>query len=364
MHRSETVLQGADHYVASKHVPIRNIWLLMLWASDLFKSKVLEDYGYEDLPDDLPDLIAEVLLSAVEHRLRRWLTKGYRQRTEVLGRVRGRIDYLATERRLLLQRGRIQCTFEEQTVDLPRNRLARLALQTIARLVSSNDIARRCRECAGQLAVAGVSAVRPSAAEVAKEQLIHDKPMIDAALLALEMALPAPEGNARSYTKVDRQEYWVRRLFEKAVGGFYKVALPRKLWSVSTGTKLSWNETGRSAGLASLMPEMVTDIVLESGTRTVVIDTKFTSLLTSSQFKREVLKSGYIYQMYAYLRTQEAGDNHRQIRREGILLHPSVGQDFSEYIVLQGYPVRFETVDLTSSASAIRSRLLALVEAR
>ena len=47
---------------------------------------------------------------------------------------------------------------------------------------------------------------------------------------------------------------------------------------------------------------MQTDIELNDlGTgRRVVIDTKFTRILTAFNFRAEILRSGYLYQMYAY----------------------------------------------------------------
>jgi 5-methylcytosine-specific restriction enzyme subunit McrC len=66
----------------------------MLYASDLFRS-MGEDYaGLEDNPDDLPDLVAEILAHAVEQRQHRHLSLGYQTRKAPLSRVRGRIDVL------------------------------------------------------------------------------------------------------------------------------------------------------------------------------------------------------------------------------------------------------------------------------
>lgn len=38
--------------------------------------------------------------------------------------------------------------------------------------------------------------------------------------------------------------------------------------------------------------------------RRIVIDTKFTSILTPGRYRERTLDSGYLYQMYAYLRSQ------------------------------------------------------------
>ena len=36
-------------------IPVRNLWLLMLYASDLFRSRGKAGAGLEENPDDLPD---------------------------------------------------------------------------------------------------------------------------------------------------------------------------------------------------------------------------------------------------------------------------------------------------------------------
>jgi 5-methylcytosine-specific restriction enzyme subunit McrC len=61
-------------------VPVRNLWLLMLYASDLFRMRGIGKVALEDSPDDLPDLVAEILARAVELRQRRNLSFGYRSR--------------------------------------------------------------------------------------------------------------------------------------------------------------------------------------------------------------------------------------------------------------------------------------------
>jgi len=42
-------------------IPVPNIWWLMLYASDLGKSATLSNLAAEALPDDIPDLVAEIL---------------------------------------------------------------------------------------------------------------------------------------------------------------------------------------------------------------------------------------------------------------------------------------------------------------
>ncbi|MFZ1415136.1 MAG: hypothetical protein WAS73_11250, partial [Defluviicoccus sp.] len=120
-------------------IPVRNIWLLMLYASDLLRTAERALVDVERNPDEIADLVAELLAQAVEERQRRQLSLGYRPRSADLSRVRGPIDVLRTERRQLLARGVVACRFVELSVDTPRNRFVRGALEAVARLVSRPD---------------------------------------------------------------------------------------------------------------------------------------------------------------------------------------------------------------------------------
>ena len=83
-------------------IPVRNLWLLMLYASDFVRLPGEDDVASEDAPDELPNLVAEILAHAVDKRQRRQLNLGYRRRHAVISRVRGRIDILTAIRRQLL----------------------------------------------------------------------------------------------------------------------------------------------------------------------------------------------------------------------------------------------------------------------
>jgi 5-methylcytosine-specific restriction enzyme subunit McrC len=357
--------EAAPSYVG--RIPVRNLWLLMLYASDLFRMRGTGSVGLEDNPDELPDILAEIPARAVEVRQRRHLSLGYRPREAVLYRVRGRIDVLTTERHQLLSRGRVACKFDELTIDTPRNRFVRAALEAISRIVQ-HELARRCRKLASDMKAMGVSGNLPTRAQMSADRFgrhdSDDRFMVAAAKLAFDLALPTEVSGKNVLALPDREERWVRRLYERAVGGFFDVVLSPKGWQVKCGGPLAWQIQKRTAGIDKILPMMRTDVVLDhypSGRR-VVIDTKFNSVLTGGWYREETLRSGYLYQIYAYLRSQVGCGDPLADRAEGLLLHPSVGKTLDETVIIQGHNIRFATVDLTASTQEIRSQLLRMCE--
>lgn len=350
-------------------IPIRNLWLLMLYASDLYRHASAEKKAAaEDNPDDIPDLVAEILTHAVERRLNRNLTHGYRPQQAILNRVRGRIDVLETTTRQLLSRGAVACRFDQLTVDTPRNQYVRAALEAITRIAHRPALAHRCRILSACLERLGVSKRTPSRAEIGAERYgrhdAGDRLMVVAAQLAFELILPTEMAGKRTIKAPAHDSQWLRRLYEKAVGGFYDVVLSPEGWRVDTGRYLAWPLLQKTKGVSDILPSMQTDIVLEhpATSRRIVIDTKFTSILTSGRFRDGILKSGYLYQLYTYLRSQENGDDPLADHAAGLLLHPSVGEMVDETALIQGHAIRFATVDLTASAQRIRQQLLQLVD--
>lgn len=353
---------GAEGHIG--RIPVRNLWLLMLYASDLFRSGGTGKVGLEDSPDDLPDLVAEILAHAVEVRQKRHLSFGYRSRDAVVNRVRGRIDVLKTERHQLLSRGLVACRFDELTVDTPRNRFVRAALESISRIVRRKDIAHRCRSLAAGMKAMGVSGSTPTRAEMSADRIgrndAADQFMVAAAKLAFDLALPTETMGSNVLLLPDREVVWVRRLFERAIGGFYDVVLSPEGWRVQRGGTMGWDIQNKTVGIDAILPTMRTDIVLDhtpSGRR-IVIDTKFTSIVTSGWYREETLRSGYVYQIYAYLRSQAGRGDVIADQASGLLLHPAVGSDVNETVTIQGHRIRFATVDLAASHADIRTQLL------
>lgn len=349
-------------------IPIRNLWLLILYASDLYRELDAAKVAVEDNPDDIPDLVAEILCRRVDHRVQRNLSYSYQSRDAVLNRVRGRIDLLSTERNRLLDRGKVACHFDELTIDTPRNRYVRAALEAISKVVKSKELAHRCRSLDVRLRRMGVSQVRPSRSEVSVDRFgrhdVEDKPMVAAAHLAFNLVLPTESAGTRQLSLPERDNLpWLRKLFEKGIVGFYDTVLLKSVWRVGAGKTLKWQIDEKSSGIDKILPNMKTDIIVDNtevGHRTV-IDTKFNAVVKRGWYRDETLRSGYLYQMYAYLRSQEGGEDLLNDTASGLLLHPSVGEDVNEYFVTHNHKIQFATVDLGASAIEIRERLLNII---
>jgi len=176
--------------------------------------------------------------------------------------------------------------------------------------------------------------------------------------------IPTEDAGRVTGTSPDASDHLIRRLFERAVGNALRLELQPHGWSVDQGRRLLWPVDRASSGVAAILPGMQTDIELNhSGMgRRIVIDTKFTEIFTSSSYRDYILKSGYMYQLYTYLRSQERPDEPVSLTAEGMLLHPQTGGAIDEEMMVQGHQMRFKTIDLTGDAAAFEMGLRGVVQ--
>ena len=188
--------------------------------------------------------------------------------------------------------------------------------------------------------------------------------MVAAAHLAFNLMLPTEASGGNLSPLPEREITWVRHLYEKAVAGFYDVVLSKAKWRIDAGKTISWPIDRKTSGIDKILLLMRTDIVLDNQTakRRIVIDTKFTSIVTKGWYRDDTLRSGHIYQIYAYLRSQEDNGDLFASDASGLLLHPSIDEMVDETVVIQGHAIRFATVDLGASATEIREQLLRVLE--
>lgn len=342
-------------------IPVRNLWLLLLYASDFYKDAGEGAYSLEGNIEQLPALLAQILCQRTEQRLQRNLSQQYQPRQATLSRVRGRIDHIKTHRQQLLAQGKIACQFDQLSLNTPRNAFLRAALSHLATLNPPRKLRQHCQQLARQLQQLGITAPCPDRQQISRETFgrhdADDRSLLALARLAFSLQLPQQQQGKLQLPSLDYSDTELRRLFEKAVAGFYRHHLQGSHWQVFTGRRRRWPISEQSPGMAAILPGMITDIELESPDQRIIIDTKFNSLLISGYYRDSSIRSGYLYQIYSYLRAQEAPDDPRSLTAQGVLLHPSTGTSIDEYAVINQHPIRVITVDLNSDPATMKQQL-------
>ena len=314
----------------------------------------------------LDGLLAIILEKLVQQRLRIGLGRNYLQTSAVLRTIRGRIDFGWSVKGLTLQNNQLYCHFHEFSADVPKNQIIRSTLNRIVRIgefgrdrAKSAPLKHRLRKLVRDLDQ--IKVIELNLDLIRRQDLGRNdgdyRLMLAICELLLRRHMPMESAGSNFLPSVDRDSLTLYRVFELFVARFYQMHLEG--WIVKPQASLDWNTENACENL----PKMRADLVLEhkpSG-KIIILDTKFTKhILVGSQYGRTVFQSAHVYQIYAYLRSQEHRSmNHRS--STGVLLYPAANHHLAESVQLQGHRIDFRTINLALPWGEIERDLLALI---
>ena len=146
------------------------------------------------------------------------------------------------------------------------------------------------------------------------------------------------------------------RLFEAFVKNFYKIETD---FSVSSDS-ITWQFESDNAEDLEMLPTMLTDITLQSKSQKVIIDTKYYKEAFQTRFDKQKINSSNLYQLFSYLKNQET-DTELTQNCEGILLYPSIQNDFVHSFKYENHKIRIISINLNQDWQNIRTDLLKIV---
>lgn len=360
----------------TEKIPVRNWWHMLLYAWDLVEFRDRFDTEFEDAPD-LRALLTRILVYLMKHQIRRGLRGDYVEMSEELRGVRGRIDFGRTLRGMSMYRGRLHCEFEEFTLNVPRNQIIRSTLNDSLNSEFTR-VERERREKYGKLVsdleallrmLYEIDRVRVTRRLIASElrQLGRNEREYKLMLKICEMLQDPSMPQSGSVSDLEVVD-WLRKqeheIFERFVANFYRLRLHGKGWDVSAQQRLRWNADVDAGEDQVRLPTMQPDIVLtHRGTgKIVVIDTKWYRRAALEHYGNLTVHSSNLYQMYAYLGSQDYRGEAHQVAT-GILLYGQTREGERRLRTrIDDHPFWVYTLDLYQRWEKIEADLLVLIE--
>jgi 5-methylcytosine-specific restriction enzyme subunit McrC len=355
-------------------IPIRNLWHMLLYAWNEVPLK--HEWAWEAVEQapTLDALLASILVKLVQQRLRIGLGHEYVQEKRVLSGPRGRIDFAESLKNRSIERGQLVCEFQGYNANSLKNQIVRSTLARLAKIgqfgpfdklraapdsAAVKELQQKLRRVLRDLDGIDIIDLTP---ELIRRQLEarndHDyRLMLAICDLIVQRTMPHGPGADAIVPVLDQEELVLYNIYERFVANFYRMHLQG--WEVSAQKRLDWHARNASERL----PLMIPDLVLQetSSSRIMILDTKFTvHSLVENQWGKPVYDSSHLYQLYAYLKSQEhVSEAHRNA--VGVLLYPAVQARLSERIELQDHVMRIESVDLAAAWQEVERQLLEVI---
>jgi 5-methylcytosine-specific restriction enzyme subunit McrC len=294
-------------------VPVQNLYYLLLYAwNRIPEGRTIEVTGIPS--PELPNLLAKVLLDGVRNLLRRGFHRNYVQADEDLTRPRGRLLVSKTITRNVLSRVQVACTTDDLSRDVLHNQIIKTTLE---RLAKTAEVDAQLRNAIAAI-LSGLSDVRSISLTVrdfGRVQL-HGNNMsygflLRVCALAYEALLPEPGTGRFRFRDVLADPQTMGLIFQDFVRNFFR--LEQTQFAVK-GDQIHWCVVSNIGYGHRLLPVMYTDTSLFDGTRTIIVECKWTPTTLQAGRGIKTLRSDHLYQLHAYM-TQHAGlgiqDQHR-----------------------------------------------------
>ena len=343
-------------------IPIRNLWYMLLYAWNQSRLRGRWSVEVENAPT-LDALLASILADHLQQRLRIGIGRNYCETEGLIRGIRGRVDFEQSMKRGAIQRGQTVCSFQTYSPNVPKNQIIRSTLARLAILGAfgngleyAEKLRHRLRTLVRALDGVDMIALKPEL--VRRQQLQRDdadyRIMLAICYLVAQRQMPTETAGGELLPGLDRDSMTLHLIFEKFVASFYHAHLVG--WAVTSQATLQWPAKIGSPYLPALKPDLVLRHCALK--RAVVLDTKFTAAaLVQGQWGNWRFSRNHLFQMYAYLRSQEEQSNADR-QSAGILLYPTAKWALSEVVEIQGHRIRWETVDLSQPWEDIEEDLL------
>jgi 5-methylcytosine-specific restriction enzyme subunit McrC len=358
---------GADAKPAGGKIPIRNLWHMLLYVWDARRLKDRWRAEVEDAPS-LDALLSSILASLIQQRLRIGLDRRYRDEEALIAGIRGRIRFPESLKRLTFPHGRAVCRYQVFHVNAPMNQIIRSTLARMVHVGSFGSDRARAEELRADLrrlvrSMEGINVIELKTDAIRRQRLgrldADYALMLSICQLLLDRQQPTEQHGTNTLPGLDRDAMTLEKIYERFVAKFYRFHLTES-WHIRPQSKIEWPADNPSPYLPVMFPDLM--MQHKGSGRLLVLDTKFTAhLLVPGQWNNMTFDRGHLFQMYAYIRSQES-QSPSHGAATGLLLYPTVSRHIDETVHMQGHDIRWVTIDLRQAWEKIEGDLLEIPE--
>ena len=344
-------------------IPIRNLFYLLSYVWDVDWEMEWSSIDAEKSGDAL-NLLTRILATSTDRIIRRGLDRGYKEVSEELYGVRGRIDIANTIKRNGFASGKLTCGYEELDHSVLHNQIIKA---TLTNLASANGLDKELREEVLDLThrlrdVGPIELNQNIFSKVRFHSNIRGYRLpISVCKLIYDQLLPSQSTGKFEFVNITDEKLF--RIFEKFISYFYKKHLDQTIYTHIKRDKFSWQHAYFEGGIDDFLPSLETDVSLFNATDKLVVECKFYETAIQTRKFGEVEKSSFIpthiNQLFVYLKNLEIRDKRTL---SGMIIYPENGKKIDSTYDLHGHKVLIKTVNLDLSPREISNQLIQFLE--
>lgn len=338
-------------------IPIQNVYYMLSYAF-----QVLNEQGYKNIAteqfNNTAELMAAILAKGIAVQIKRGLGKEYIPQTEPLSALRGKIDIAESIKTQTMLKKQMICTYDEFSINGTMNRIIKSTVELLLR----SDISKARKKELRKLMVY-FGDVEPIDLYTVNWNIQYNRNnqtyrlLISICYLVVKELLQTnSDGSTRLMEFVDEQR--MCRLYEKFILEYYRKEYQE---ITANASQIPWQ---LDDGIGAMLPVMQTDIMLTYKEKVLIIDAKYYTHATQSQFDTHTLHSGNLYQIFTYVKNKEIELAAQPHEVSGMLLYAKTDEAVlpNNSYMMSGNKISVKTLDLDCDFSDIANQLNKIVE--
>ena len=342
-----------------KSILINNIYHMLSYAFQALNQETYEDVAVESF-DEMYNLLAAILSKGIGLQLKQGLYREYISRQEELSVMRGKINMPGTIKNRLAHKRVLTCDFDELSEN---NLLNQILKTTVTLLLRNGKVQAKYKDDLKKkmLYFSNVEIIEPTGIKWSSIRFQRNnqtyRMLVSICQLIIEgMLITTDSGDYRLASFVDEQR--MCRLYEKFILEYYSRHYPELSVSAS---QIPWS---LDDGIGTMLPVMQSDIMLTRGNEVLIIDAKYYTHTTQTQYDVHTLHSGNLYQIFTYVKNKEAEFGNEPHQVSGMLLYAATDEAIQpdNRYRMSGNQISVKTLDLNRNFSEISAQLNRIVE--
>ena len=333
-------------------IKIQNIYYMLTYAFQILKEQGYANCATEEF-ENTADLLSAILVKGVTVQIKRGLNRTYAEKTEPLSCLRGKINVTESIRQQTIIKQQLVCTYDEFSPDFYMNRI----LKTTMELLLRYDISKIRKKELRNLLLYFKDIKTIDIYNINWKFRFHRnnqsyQMLMSVCYLILKGLLQTTaDGSVKLMQFLDEQR--MCRLYEKFILEYYKKEHPEIKASAS---QISWQ---LDDGFSFMLPIMQTDIMLSKENTTLIIDAKYYSHTTQTQYGSNTLHSGNLYQIFTYVKNKDAEYGETPHTVFGMLLYAKTDETIQPNHIyhMSGNKICVRTLDLNQPFKEIANQL-------
>ena len=331
-------------------IPIHNVYYMLSYAFQILNEQSYKNIATEQF-HNTADLMAAILTKGIATQIKHGLGKEYILQREALSTLKGKMDITESIKTQTILKKQMWCTYDEFSVNGTKNRI----IKSTVELLLGSDIPKHRKKELRKLMVF-FSDVKNIDLHSVNWNMKYDRNnktyrmLISICYLVANGLLQTnSEGNTKIMDFLDEQSMF--KLYEKFILGYYKKHYAELSPSAS---RIPW-----SVDNTIMLPVMQSDIHLQKGNTVLIIDAKYYSHTTQTQYDKHTLHSNNMYQIFTYVKNCDYYFGKEDHQVSGMLLYAKTEEEIQPDNIYQmhGNQITVKTLDLNQKFDIIAKQL-------